>query len=119
MKIVQQYANARHFWHQSGVNQKGEPFVQLILDGVVIAQMDPEDARDHARAITEAAEAAEQDAFLVTWVKEKVGAGPAEAAVMLQEFRAFRLARTGKKAGALHPDDWVMPPGKERPDKEP
>ena len=70
-------------WHQSGVNPKGEPFVQLLLDQKIIAQMSPEQARDHARAITEAAEASEQDAFLWDWITRKVGSGPQQAAAMI------------------------------------
>ena len=38
------------------LSKKGEPFVQLILQGSIIAQMTPSQARDHSRAITEAAE---------------------------------------------------------------
>lgn len=99
----------RKLWHQSGVNKKGEAFVQLILDGKIIAQMEPGDARDHARAITEAAEAAEQDAFLFDWVCNQVGSGPEQAAGLIADFRRYREARTGKKGGPSDPTDWVMP----------
>ncbi len=51
-------------WHQSGVNRKGEPFIQLMVDDAVVGQFTPEEARDHARSILEAAEASEQAAFL-------------------------------------------------------
>lgn len=70
-------------WHQSGVNKKGEPFVQLLRGMEIICQMDPEQARDHARAITEAAEAAEQDAFLMDWGQRVVG-----------DYRSRRLERS-------------------------
>lgn len=96
-------------WHQSGVNSKGEPFVQLLLNERIIGQMSPEEARDHARAITEAAEAAEQDAFIFDWVTRKVGSAPEQAAGLLQDFRAYRLERTGKRGGPSNPRDWVMP----------
>lgn len=99
-------------WHQSGVNQKGEPFVQLIRNTTVIAQMSTEQARDHARAILEAAEASEQDAFIMDWVTTKVGCGPEQAVGLLQDFRRFREERTGKKSGVRDPKDWVMPPDK-------
>ncbi|HEU0142919.1 MAG TPA: hypothetical protein VFQ79_24580 [Bryobacteraceae bacterium] len=46
-------------WHQCGVSPRGEPFVQLLRGDQIIGQMSPEQARDFARAITEAAEAAE------------------------------------------------------------
>jgi hypothetical protein len=99
-------------WHQSGVNRKGEPFVQLILGEKIIAQMSTEQARDHARAILEAAEASEQDAFIRDWVINKVGAGEAQAVGMLQDFRAYRAERTAKRGGPSDPRDWVMPPKK-------
>ena len=99
-------------WHQSGVNRKVEPFVQLIRGDTVIAQMSVTEARDHARAITEAAEAAETDAFIMRWVVEHVGAGPSEAAAMLVDFRHYRTKVTGKREGPQNPRDWVMPPPK-------
>jgi len=100
-------------WHQSGVAPTGEPFVQLLRGEEIIAQMGVEQARDHARAITEAAEAAEQDAFLLAWVVEHVGAGKAQAAGLLMDWRRFRAERTGKSQGPTNPRDWVMPkPGK-------
>ena len=100
----------RTLWHQSGINPKGEPFVQLLLDREIIAQLTPELARQHAQQIVEAAEAAEQDAFLFDWVMRKVGAGPAQAAGMIADFRRYRAERTGKSQGPTRPTDWVMPP---------
>ena len=93
-------------WHQSGVNQKGEPFVQLILYGKLIAQMDPQQARDHARAITEAAEAAEQDSFMVEFAKSTIGTTPEGAAGLLVEFRRFREAR-GKSTPPSDPSEFI------------
>lgn len=86
-------------WHQSGVNRAGEPFVQLIMGEEVIAQMSVEQARDHGHAIIESAEAAEQDAFIVDWVKVHMGLGDAQAAGLLQDYRAWRMVRTGKRSG--------------------
>ncbi len=83
--------------------------MQLLRGHKIIAQMNPEQARDHARAITEAAEAAEQDAFMFDWVVNVVGNGPTQAAGLIQEFRAYRLKRTGKRGGPSDPKDWVMP----------
>ena len=97
-------------WHQSGVNQKGEPFVQLIRGTEVIVQMDVQQAREHAQAVLESAEAAEQDAFIVDWVKTHVGAGDEQAVGLLMDFRRYRAERTGKKGGPMSPRDWVMPP---------
>jgi hypothetical protein len=96
-------------WHQSGINQQGEPFVQLLRGEKIIAQMDPEQARDHASAITEAAEAAEQDAFMVHFLREKIGLTLHEAGRVLVEFREWRRDLTGKSSGPTNPRDWVMP----------
>lgn len=96
-------------WHQTGVNTKGEPFVQLLRGGKVIGQMSPEQARDHAHAILEAAEAAEQDAFIYDWVLNKVGGGPAQAGGLLVDFRKYRAERSNNKGGPHRPDDWVKP----------
>lgn len=86
-------------WHQSGVNRAGEPFVQLILGEKIIAQQSVEEAREHAHAMLEAAEAAEQDAFLVSWVKTHIGADERAAAGLLNDFRNWRRERTGKRSG--------------------
>jgi hypothetical protein len=102
-------------WHQSGVAPNGDPFVQLLQDEKIIAQMSPEMARDHARAITEAAEASEQDAFIMQFAQEKIGLDFNQAGQLLIEFRNFRAERTGKSQGPTNPRDWVMPP----PDKMP
>jgi hypothetical protein len=69
-----------HLWHQSGVNIEGEPFIQLIRGTTVIAQMSCAQARDHATAVLESAEAAEQDAFIYDWVINHVGCGQVQAA---------------------------------------
>lgn len=107
---------APRLWHQSGVNPKGEPFVQLLLGEQIICQMDPEQARDHARAITEAAEAAEQDAFLMDFFQRQVGLDFNAAGKVLIGFRHFRAERTGKSQGPRSPRDWVMPPPDKTPD---
>jgi hypothetical protein len=106
-------------WHQSGVNAKGEPFVQLIRGHKIVAQMDPEQARDHGRVIIEAAEAAEQDAFLFGWAQKIVGVGQVQAMGLLQEFRQYRRERTGKNSGARNERDWVMPEPKDEPGTDP
>jgi hypothetical protein len=96
-------------WHQSGVNQAGEPFVQLLRGTQIIGQMTPTEARDHARAITEAAEAAEQDAFLMSFGRDQLGLGMNEAGLILIAFREYRARTTGKSQGPTNPRDWVMP----------
>lgn len=99
-------------WHQSGVNSKGEPFVQLLRGNRVIGQMSPQEARDHAQAMIEAAEAAEQDAFIRDWVMTKVGAGEAQAAGLIADFRQYRRERTGKRGGPVSKREWIMPDDK-------
>jgi hypothetical protein len=111
--------NGKVLWHQSGVNPKGEPFVQLLLEDQIIAQMTPDEARDHARAITEAAEASEQDAFLLDFARNKIGMPFQEAGKIIVAFREYRQERTGKSQGPRHPTDWVMPPKGKMPDYGP
>lgn len=101
------------FWHQSGVNPKGKPFVQLLLDEEIIAQLDPDMAREHGLAMLEAAEASEQDAFLVQWAQTELGLSFEKAGYLLMQFRVFRAANTTKKGGPTNPRDWVRP---EKPD---
>ena len=91
---------------QSGVNQKGEPFVQITQDGRVLAQLTPGEAAHHAFLILEATEACQSDAFLVAWVTEHVGAGQEQAAGLLDDFRKWRSEMTGKH----WQQDWVMNP---------
>ena len=102
--------NGLPLWHQSGVNRSGEPCSQLILGEKVIAQQSVAQAREHALAVLEACEAAEQDAFLVHWVKTRMGGTEAMAAGLLQDFRAYRRERTGKRSGQE-----VIPPQKAKP----
>jgi hypothetical protein len=102
-------------WHQSGVAPTGDPFVQLILDEEIIAQMSPEAARDHARQITEAAEAAEQDAFIMDFMQRQIGLDINRAGQVLVDLRNYRAERTGKSQGPRGPRDWVMPPEDKRP----
>ena len=101
-------------WHQSGVNQKGEPFVQLIRGETVISQMDVEQAREHGLAMLEAAEAAETDAFMWRW-GQRMGLGAEQAGAMLVDFRKMRAEVTGKRHGATSARDWVYPDGKKPP----
>lgn len=101
-------------WSQSGVNAKGEPFVQLTLEGNVIAQFTPSECRDFAHVLIEASEASETDAFMMQFVQKKLGVGRDHAGAVLIELRKFREEYTGKKYGAQSRTDWVFPhdPGK-------
>ena len=95
--------------HQSGVNQDGDPFVQLILDGEIIGQFSTDEAREHAHAMVEAAEAAEQDAFIVFYAKTRIGAKPKAAVKLLQDFREWRNMTTSKRGGPSDPTEWIRP----------
>jgi len=86
----------RVLWHQSGVNAKGEPFVQLFQDEEIICQLTPEQARDHAKNVLEATEASEQDAFLLNFFQDKIGTDTQRAMQIVVEFRKWREER-GKK----------------------
>jgi hypothetical protein len=99
-------------WHQSGVNPAGEPFVQLLRGTEVICQMSPEQARDHGHATIEAAEAAEQDAFMVNFMQTKVGLDLERAMMVLVDFRRYRVERSGKRGGPTSGREWVFPHGK-------
>jgi hypothetical protein len=56
-------ANDHRLEVQTGVNPQLVPFVLLILDKKVIGQVTPDEVREFARSLIEAAEAAETDAF--------------------------------------------------------
>lgn len=103
-------------WHQSGVSPTGEPFVQLLRGTEIVCQMSPEQARDHARTVIEAAEAAEQDAFLLAFSQKELGLEFPAAGRILIAFREYRAKTTGKSQGPTHARDWVMPPPDQTPD---
>lgn len=69
-----------------------EPFVVLRW-GSEEGQLTPTEARAHARKVLEAAEAADQDAFLVHYLESQVQVGWAATLATLAEFRAWRAAR--------------------------
>lgn len=97
-------------WHQSGVNAKGEPFVQLVKDGDVIAQMTVCEARDHATGMLQAAEAAETDACLLEWLRTEIGLVGNAAPTLLLKFRACRSRRMPQKAQTpTGAGEWVAP----------
>jgi hypothetical protein len=75
---------------QSGVSGfTGDPFITLDW-GENHAQFTPEEARAHAFAILETAEAAESDAFMFKFAIDKANQTPERAALMLTKFREGR-----------------------------
>lgn len=82
-------------------SKTGEALVDLILQETPkverpIAQMTVEQARDHAKAVMECAEAAEQDAFLVHFARDVLAKDLTEeekqgcAANLVNDFRKWR-----------------------------
>jgi hypothetical protein len=78
----------------SGVNQRGEPFIQLaqIRDGkrILLGQMTPNEARSLAMQGIEAAEAAETDAYMWKFFKTRMELQDAQVAAFIADFRDFR-----------------------------
>ena len=65
------------------------PIVKLT-QGFVVTQMTPDEARAIAISLMEAADAAISDAFLMSFVIEKLGGEYQQAASMVIDFREFR-----------------------------
>jgi hypothetical protein len=92
----------------SGVNQRGEPFIQLAKvyksgKRDIIAQLDPWQTRDTALNALSAAEAAQTDALLLKFMKERVGLDPERLALILVDFRNLRAQfGTSTPADASH-----------------
>ncbi len=87
---IQQDGDGDEIRVESGVSYpKLEPFVH-ILWGQLRCQLSPEEARQHALIILGAADAAEGDAFLMRFAKEKIKLSDQAAAQLLVEFRSHR-----------------------------
>lgn len=85
---------SKHFWVRSmyGANTQ-KPIVVLTLPGGESVQMEPADARNLALNLLQGAEAAEQDAWLVEWLKESLKADEQQTVVILREYRQWREKR--------------------------
>ena len=101
-------------WAQSGVNRKGEPFVQLLLNEKAICQFTVEEARGFANNIVQASEAAEQDAFLLDFFQHTLGTSEEHASKVLIEFRKYREQR-GKKGPPSDPNEFMVTPEHKKP----
>jgi hypothetical protein len=94
----------------SGVNQKGEPFIQLVKvysqsgKRDIVAQFDPWQARDCALNALSAAEAAQTDAVLMKFLKERLGVtDPSQFGPVMIDFRNLRAQfGTSTPADASH-----------------
>ncbi len=74
------------------------PYVQLKW-GKEGCQMSPEEARAHAYAILDAANAAETDAIMVRFMSDRVGLEAEQYGQVLQDFRLYREKNKGVKEG--------------------
>lgn len=81
---------------ESSVTREGKPFL-IVSWGEQRGQFSPEEGRHQAQIFLEASEAAEQDAFLVTLMREKLELNDLQIAQMLREFRKFREERLDAK----------------------
>lgn len=90
----------------SGVSAKHfKPFVQLWW-GKQGCQMTPNEAREHAYGILAAAEAAESDAILVAFLREKVGIKEGvDVSLILRDFRTFRERSNTRLPDTAHRHD--------------
>ena len=85
---------------ESGVNVEGKPFIHLRW-GKEMAQLTPEQAIRHALGVIETAQGALTDAFLVTFLRDRLGTPIEKGAVLLKDFREYREARVS----TLTPDE--------------
>lgn len=74
--------------YEGGIDERGEPFVDLVCGDKVIASMTPRNARLHARAVITTAAVAEQDAMLRRWLLTQMG--EEAAARKFEQFTRFR-----------------------------
>lgn len=71
-----------------------QPFVEVIIrPHEVQTQMSPAKAREIAGMLLQAAEAAEGDAFMMNFAKERIGLDESKAAQILLDFRKWRERR--------------------------
>jgi hypothetical protein len=67
------------------------PFVQVLIEAAdFMTQMSPGDARALAMNLLNAADAAESDGFLISFMREKIGAADYQIAGVLEDFRKWR-----------------------------
>ncbi len=82
---------------RSGVGQaSGEPFVTLAISAPAV-QLPSAQARTIGLQLLEAADAAESDGFLVTWLRSNIVLADGQIGALLQEFRAYREGQSEKE----------------------
>lgn len=80
------------FYVSNGFGHRAQaPYVQIVIEAAdFMTQMPPEKARELAMNLLQCAEAAEQDAFFISFLREKVGAEDHQVAGLLVQFREWR-----------------------------
>lgn len=87
------------FWVRSGYGgNTRQPFVSLALPDGPVVQIGPDEARALADNLLQAAEAAEQDGWLVEWSMAELDLDPPRAANLLAEYRKWRERRSQQEA---------------------
>ena len=74
----------------SGCNTEGDPFVRYEW-GDNKCQFTPEDAREHALHLIHCSEAAESDASVYKFFRERLEASKEQAAHVIGDLRNFRV----------------------------
>jgi hypothetical protein len=88
------------FWAESGYGHNTrKPFVALTYNGCKLAQMPPETATELAHNLLSCAEAALGDAFLVEFMRDRVGLEMEQIGGLLNEFREWRDKREEREGG--------------------
>ncbi|EFC79229.1 hypothetical protein [Parafrankia sp. EUN1f] len=77
----------------SGVNERGAPFIHVSWGGQR-GQVTVAEARQIGHQALEAAEAAEHDAIVVAWLRDKMDLTLHQAAAALGDLRAYRQDTT-------------------------
>ena len=75
-----------------------QPLVTLGWGDLMPRQMSPDEAREIARMLLEAAEAADQDGFIVDFAQRGLGQTEETAVHMLAAFRGWREQARAKEA---------------------
>jgi hypothetical protein len=82
------------FWAENGYGANTrKPFVALTYNGRKLAQMPPETATELAHNLLACAEASIGDAFLIEFMRDRVGVEMEQIGGLLLEFRQFRDKR--------------------------
>jgi hypothetical protein len=88
------------FWSESVFGAlTGQPLVKLSFAGRSTT-VSSDDARAIAKDIIDTAHAADGDAFLMDFLREKLGLDTQRAVAMLREFRDWRIERSEREDDA-------------------